>query len=53
MFFSLIVGNWKVVPWLRWLDAVFLLWSHGFYPRQVNVGFVADKVALGQVFFSE
>ena len=51
MFFSLIVGNGKALPWLRWLDAVLLLRSHGFDPRHVNVGFVVDKVALGKVFF--
>jgi hypothetical protein len=50
MFFSLIVGNGRAVPWLRWSDAVPLLRSHGFNPSQVDVGFVVDKVALGQVF---
>jgi hypothetical protein len=36
----------KVVPWLRWLVA-------GISPRRpgsIHVGFVVDKVALGQVF---
>jgi hypothetical protein len=37
------------VPWLRCLAADFLLWQPGFEPKSGHVGFVVDKVALGQV----
>jgi hypothetical protein len=38
------------VPWLRRLVAGFSPWRPGFDPWSVHVGFVVDKVALGQVF---
>jgi hypothetical protein len=38
------------VPWLRRLVAGLSSWRTGFDPRLVHVGFVVDKVALGQVF---
>ena len=36
----------RVMPWLRWLVTGLSLQN----PRSVRVGFVVDKVALGQVF---
>jgi hypothetical protein len=41
------------VPWLRRLVAGLSLWRPVFEPRSVHVGFVVDKVALGQVFSRE
>jgi hypothetical protein len=38
------------VSLLRWLVAGFPLWLFRFEPRSGHVGFVVDKVALGQVF---
>jgi hypothetical protein len=38
------------VPWLRRLAAGLPPRRPGFDPRSVHVGFVVDKVALGQVF---
>jgi hypothetical protein len=38
------------VPWLRRLVAGLSPWRPGFDPGSVHVGFVVDKVALGQVF---
>jgi hypothetical protein len=38
------------VPRLRWSVTSFPQWQLGFKPRSGHVGFVADKVALGQVF---
>jgi hypothetical protein len=38
------------VPWLRHLVARFSPWRSRFEHRSVHVGFVVDKVALGQVF---
>jgi hypothetical protein len=38
------------VPWLRWLVAGLSPRRPGFDPGSVHVGFVVDKVALGQVF---
>lgn len=38
------------VPSLRWLVASLSQWRPGFNPSQVHVGFVVEKVALGQVF---
>jgi hypothetical protein len=38
------------VPWLRRLVAGLSLLRPGFDPGSVNLGFVVDKVALGQVF---
>jgi hypothetical protein len=40
------------VPWLRRLVAGLLSRRPGFDPWSVHVGFMVDKVALGQVFFS-
>jgi hypothetical protein len=40
------------MPWLRWLVAGLSPWGPEFVPRSIHVGFVVDKVALGQ-FFSE
>jgi hypothetical protein len=40
----------KAVPWLRQLVAGLSLRKPGFDPGSVYVGFVVDKVALGQVF---
>jgi hypothetical protein len=38
------------VPWLRRLVAGLSLRRPGFDPGSVDVGFVVDKVALGQIF---
>jgi hypothetical protein len=38
------------VPWLRRLVACLPLRRPGFDPGSVHVGFVVEKVALGQVF---
>jgi hypothetical protein len=43
----------RVVPWFRRLVAGFSPRRTGFAPGSVHVGFVVDKVAMGQVFFSE
>jgi hypothetical protein len=40
----------KAVPWLRRLVAGLSPRKPGFDPGSVHVGFVVDKVALGQVF---
>jgi hypothetical protein len=40
----------EAVPWLRRLDAGLPRRRPGFDPGSVHVGFVVDKVALGQVF---
>jgi hypothetical protein len=40
----------KAVPWLRRLVAGLPPRTPGFDPGSVHVGFVVDKVALGQVF---
>jgi hypothetical protein len=40
----------RAVLWLRWLVAGLSTRRPGFDPRSVHVGFVVDKVALGQVF---
>jgi hypothetical protein len=42
--------NCKAVPWLRRLAAVFPPRRPGFQPGSGHIGFVVDKVALGQVF---
>jgi hypothetical protein len=34
---------------LRTLVASFPLWQHGFLPRSGHVGFVVDRLDLGQV----
>jgi hypothetical protein len=41
---------YKAVPWLRWLVTKLILRRPGFAPGSVHMGFVVDKVALGQVF---
>jgi hypothetical protein len=41
------------VLWLMWLDSGFPTRRHGLVPLSAHVGFVLDKVAMGQVFFSE
>jgi hypothetical protein len=43
-------GLKEAVPWLRRLVAGLSPRRPGFNPGSVNVGFVVDKVALGQVF---
>jgi hypothetical protein len=43
-------GKIEAVPWLRRLAAGLPPWRPGFDPGSVHVGFVVDKVALGQVF---
>jgi hypothetical protein len=40
----------RIVPWLRRLVAGLSPQMHGFDPGSIHVGFVVDKVALGQVF---
>jgi hypothetical protein len=40
----------STVPWVRWLVAGLSPRRPGFAPGSVHVGFVVDKVALGQVF---
>jgi hypothetical protein len=40
----------KVVPWFRQLVARLLRRRHVFDPGSVHVGFVVEKVALGQGF---
>jgi hypothetical protein len=39
-----------VVPWLKQLVTGFSPQKPGFKPGSVHVGFVVEKVALGQVF---
>jgi hypothetical protein len=48
--FFLYCGVDKAVPWLRRLVAGLLPQMSGFDPGSVHVGFMVDKVALGQVF---
>jgi hypothetical protein len=38
------------VPWIRWLVTCHSHWTSGFNPRPVQVGFVVDRVALGNFF---
>jgi len=38
------------IPSLSWLDYSLLPYRPRFNPRPVHVGFVVDKVTLGQVF---
>jgi hypothetical protein len=38
------------VPWLRPIVACFSPWRPGFKPRSLYMGFMMNKVALGQVF---
>jgi hypothetical protein len=42
--------NIHAVPWLRLLVAGLPPCMPRFDPREVHMGFVVDKVALGQVF---
>jgi hypothetical protein len=39
-----------VAPWLRWLVANQSLQSPEFLPDSTHMGYVVDKVALGQIF---
>jgi hypothetical protein len=41
---------WLAVPWLRSLVVGLSPRRPGFTPGSIHVGFVVDKVALGQVF---
>jgi hypothetical protein len=41
----------RVVPWFRRLIAGFSPRRTGFAPVSVHLGFVVDKVTMGQVFF--
>jgi hypothetical protein len=41
-----VLNIWEAVPWLRSLVAGLSL----LRPRSIHVGFVVDKVTLGQVF---
>jgi hypothetical protein len=40
----------QAVPWLRWLVAGLSPRRPGFASGSIHMGFVVDKVALGQVF---
>jgi hypothetical protein len=45
------IETWYLaMPWLRLLVAGLLARRPLFVPRSVHVGFIVDKVALGQVF---
>jgi hypothetical protein len=48
--FVLIKSDLKAVPWLRRLVAGLSPRRLGFDPGSVHVGFMVNKVALGQVF---
>jgi hypothetical protein len=39
---------YRAVPWLRRLDAGLSPWNPGLAPRSIHVGFVVDKVAVGE-----
>ena len=41
---------YQTVPWLRQLFASLSPWRPGFNPRSVQVGFLVERVTLGQVF---
>jgi hypothetical protein len=41
---------WTTMPWLRWLVTGLSLQRTRFAPGSIYVGFVVDKVALGQAF---
>jgi hypothetical protein len=47
---DIVVTYQLVVPWLRRFVAGFSPRRAGFDPGSVHVGFVVDKVTLGQVF---
>jgi hypothetical protein len=40
----------KAVPWLRQLVASLSPLRSGFAPKSTHLGFVVDKLAMGQVF---
>jgi hypothetical protein len=40
----------EAMPWLRQLVADLSPEKPGFYPKPLHVGFVGDRVALGQVY---
>jgi hypothetical protein len=42
--------DFQAMPWLKQLVAGLSLWSPGFVPGLIHVGFEADKVTLGRVF---
>ena len=42
----------KSLPWLRQLVAGLSLWTLIFSPMSVHMGFMVDKVALGQIFLN-
>jgi hypothetical protein len=44
-----VTGYHRAVPWLRWLAAGFSQRRLVFAPWSFHVGFVVDKVSLGQV----
>jgi hypothetical protein len=44
------LSRYKAAPWLRRLAAGLPPRRPGFDPGSVHVGYVVDKVALGQVF---
>jgi hypothetical protein len=50
LFESCVYNTWRAVPRLRWLVAGLSPRRSGFAPGSIHVGFVVDKVALGQVF---
>jgi len=41
---------YQTVPWLRQLFASLSLQRPGLNPRSVHVGFLVERVTLGQVF---
>jgi hypothetical protein len=45
--------NEVAVPWLRQLVAGLSMVRPGFIPRLILVGFVVDKVALGELKYLE
>ena len=47
---QLAISNTVALRWLRGMVTSRSLWSPNFDPRPVHVGFVVEKVALGQVF---
>jgi hypothetical protein len=47
---NVLIMVYLAVPWLRRLVAGLSPWRPEFTPRSIHVGFVVDKVALGQVF---
>jgi hypothetical protein len=47
---SLCVVRWRVVLWLKLLFAGLSPLRPGFVPGSIHVGFVVDKVALGQAY---